>query len=140
MVFFVKKVDLSSTQGTLCTLSVFFILHFTYFLGGEGRAYAPNAPPPCLRAWRMCCRPAVRSKLILQRASVLYSHLWDCVSSLQRLLARHYIQYDVVLHFHSISQICFSTCYYTSVAAYSPALNTLHDVTGFNCPVDVVCS
>jgi len=27
---FVKKVDLSSTQGALCTVSVFFILHFTY--------------------------------------------------------------------------------------------------------------
>jgi len=38
---FCKKVDLSSTQGALCTVSVFFILHFTY-LGG---AYAPNAPP-----------------------------------------------------------------------------------------------
>jgi len=32
-VFFCKKVDLSSTQGALCTVSVFFILHFTY-LGG----------------------------------------------------------------------------------------------------------
>jgi len=31
MVFFCKKVDLSSTQGALCTVSVFFILHyFTY--------------------------------------------------------------------------------------------------------------
>jgi len=29
-VFFVKKVDLSSMQGALCTVSVFFILHFTY--------------------------------------------------------------------------------------------------------------
>ena len=29
-VFFCKKVDLSSTQGALCTVSVFFILHFTY--------------------------------------------------------------------------------------------------------------
>ena len=33
--------DLSSTQGALCTVSVFFILHFTYLGGG---AYAPNAP------------------------------------------------------------------------------------------------
>ena len=39
---FCKKVDLSSTQGALCTVSVFFILHFTY-LGG---AYAPDAPLP----------------------------------------------------------------------------------------------
>ena len=39
--FFVK-VDLSSTQGALGTVSVFFILHFTY-LGG---AYAPIAPLP----------------------------------------------------------------------------------------------
>jgi len=29
-VFFCKKVDLSSTQGALCTVSVFFILHFIY--------------------------------------------------------------------------------------------------------------
>jgi len=43
--FLSKKVDLFSTQGALCTVSVFFILHFTY-LGG---AYAPNAPA-CLRA------------------------------------------------------------------------------------------
>ena len=28
-VFFVK-VDLFSTQGALCTVSVFFVLHFTY--------------------------------------------------------------------------------------------------------------
>ena len=42
-VFFCKKVDLSSTQGALCTVSVFFILHFTYLGGGVG-AYAPNAP------------------------------------------------------------------------------------------------
>ena len=41
------KVDLSSTQGALCMVSVFLILHFTYLGGG---AYAPNAPP-CLRAW-----------------------------------------------------------------------------------------
>jgi len=41
MFFFCKKVDRPSTQGALCTVSVFFILHFTY-LGG---ACAPNAPP-----------------------------------------------------------------------------------------------
>jgi len=39
---FCKKVDLSSMQGSLCTVSVFFILHFTNL--GEG-TYAPNAPP-----------------------------------------------------------------------------------------------
>ena len=39
---FCKKVDLSSTQGALCTVSVFFISHFTYF-GGE---YALNAYGP----------------------------------------------------------------------------------------------
>jgi len=32
---FLQKVDLSSTQDALCTISVFFILHFTYFFGGE---------------------------------------------------------------------------------------------------------
>jgi len=47
--FFRKKVDLSSMQGALCTVSIFFILHFTFYLFGG--AYAPNAPPPpCLRA------------------------------------------------------------------------------------------
>jgi len=30
-VFFVKKVDLSTTQGALCTVAVFFILHLLYF-------------------------------------------------------------------------------------------------------------
>jgi len=40
-VFFVKKVELSSTQGALCTVSVFF--YFTFYLFGG--AYAPNAPP-----------------------------------------------------------------------------------------------
>jgi len=28
---FCKKVDLSTTQGALCTVSVFFILHLLYF-------------------------------------------------------------------------------------------------------------
>ena len=51
-VFFVKKwkmggvfckVDLSSTQVALCTVSVFFILHFNYL--------GVRTHPPCLRAW-----------------------------------------------------------------------------------------
>jgi len=45
---FCKKVDLSSTQGALCTVSVFFILHFTYLGGGTVRT---KRTPPCLRAW-----------------------------------------------------------------------------------------
>jgi len=40
-VFFVKKVDLSSTQVALCTVSVFY--YFTFYLFGG--AYARNAPP-----------------------------------------------------------------------------------------------
>jgi len=44
-VFFVKKVDLSSTQGALCTVSIFFILHFTYL----GVRTHPTHPL-CLRA------------------------------------------------------------------------------------------
>ena len=48
-VFFCKKVDLSSTQGALCTVSVFFILHFTY----SGGAYAP-APPAYVPETQMC--------------------------------------------------------------------------------------
>jgi len=39
-VFFGKKVDVSSMQGALCILSVFF-----YILLIGGGAYAPNAPP-----------------------------------------------------------------------------------------------
>jgi len=40
---FCKKVDLSSTQGALCTVSVFFYFTFFFLFGG---AYAPNAPLP----------------------------------------------------------------------------------------------
>ena len=40
-VFFVKKVDLSSTQGASCTVSIFF-LFYILLIGGT---YAPNAPP-----------------------------------------------------------------------------------------------
>jgi len=39
--FFCKKVDLSSTQGALCTVSVFLILHFTYL----GVRTHPTHPP-----------------------------------------------------------------------------------------------
>ena len=43
---FCKKVDLSSTQGALCTVSVFF--YFTFYLFGGGvRTH------PCLQA---CCK------------------------------------------------------------------------------------
>ena len=44
--------DLSSTQGALCTVSVFFILHFTY-LGVAYcvvRTHPTQYPPPRLRA------------------------------------------------------------------------------------------
>jgi len=56
---FCKKVNLSSTQGALCTVSVFFILHFTYL----GSAYAPNASPPLptgLGRRRLCLSVASR--------------------------------------------------------------------------------
>ena len=45
---FCKQVDLSSTQGALCTVSVFFYLTF-YLFGG---AYAAKAP--CLQACALC--------------------------------------------------------------------------------------
>ena len=48
MFFFLKKVDLSSTQGALCTVSVFFNLHFYLFGGGEVRTHPMH--PTCLRA------------------------------------------------------------------------------------------
>ena len=38
---FGKKVDLSSTQGALCTASVIFILHFTYLGAHPLAAYGP---------------------------------------------------------------------------------------------------
>jgi len=50
-VFFRKKVDLSSTQGALCTVSVFFILHFTY--SGGGVRTHPTHPLPT----GLCCTP-----------------------------------------------------------------------------------
>ena len=51
--FFVKKVDLSSTHGVLCSISItvyYSILQYQYFLFyilliWGGGAYAPNAPP-----------------------------------------------------------------------------------------------
>jgi len=43
--FFVKKVDLSSTQGALCTVSVFFILHYFTYSG----CVRTQRTPPCLR-------------------------------------------------------------------------------------------
>ena len=46
MGFFCNKVDLSSTQGALCTVSVFFfILHFTY-LGVRTHPTHPTAYGP----------------------------------------------------------------------------------------------
>jgi len=43
---FCKKVDLSSTQGALCTVSVFFLfLHFTYLRGG-GCVRTKRTPHP----------------------------------------------------------------------------------------------
>jgi len=42
--FFGKKVDLSSTQGGLCTVSVFFILPF--YLFGRGRFVRTQCTPP----------------------------------------------------------------------------------------------
>jgi len=39
---FCKKVDLSSPQGALCTVLVFFILHFTYFFWGGGAHPLPT--------------------------------------------------------------------------------------------------
>jgi len=44
---FCKKVDLSLTQGALCTVSVFFVLHFTCtYLGGGG---GMHQKPPVYR-------------------------------------------------------------------------------------------
>jgi len=50
-----KKVDLSSTHGALCTVSVFF--YFTFYLFGEGVGTHPTHPPaygPGLRPTSMC--------------------------------------------------------------------------------------
>jgi len=41
-VFFCKEVDISSTQGALCTVSVLLILHFIYL---EGCILTPRTPP-----------------------------------------------------------------------------------------------
>ena len=60
---FCKKVDLNSTQGALCTVSVFFILHFTYL----GECVRTQRTRAYLRAWSVC--PMVRQPL--QRAAGL---------------------------------------------------------------------
>ena len=41
-VFFCKEVDISSTQGALCTVSVLLILHFIYL---EGCIRTQRTPP-----------------------------------------------------------------------------------------------
>jgi len=43
MAFFVKKVDLSSTQGALCTVSVFLFYFISYLFGGGVRTH-PTHP------------------------------------------------------------------------------------------------
>jgi len=47
---FCKKVDPFSTQGALYTVSVFFILHFTYLGGAHPPAYGPEH---CVAVWRL---------------------------------------------------------------------------------------
>jgi len=64
-----KKVDLSSTQGALCTVSVFFILHFTYLGGGCVRTQRTPLPTGLC-----CCRlaavgPAGRKYRSMRRAA-----------------------------------------------------------------------
>jgi len=49
--FFGKKVDLSSTQGALCTVSVFF-LFYILLIWGEGCVRTQRTP--CLRACAEC--------------------------------------------------------------------------------------
>jgi len=63
MVFFVKKVDLSSTQGALCTVSVFFYFTFYLFWGGcthptHPPAYGPEKPPTFTQALKRQCAAA----------------------------------------------------------------------------------
>ena len=52
MGFFCKKVDLSSMQGALCTVSVFFILHFTY-LGVRTHPLPTGLPNLCYDTLRL---------------------------------------------------------------------------------------
>ena len=62
-----KKVDLSLTQGALCTVSVFF--YFTFYLFGGRRecvrpqrttpAYGPGQVTVRDRIWHVSCRGAV---------------------------------------------------------------------------------
>jgi len=51
---FCKKVDLTPQNETKLNQTLFFL--FYILLIGGGGAYAPNAPPPCLRAC-VSCRP-----------------------------------------------------------------------------------
>jgi len=52
--FFVKNVDLFSTQGALCTVSVFF--YFTFYLFGV-RTHPTNTPPPAYGPEKVCVDP-----------------------------------------------------------------------------------
>jgi len=79
-VFFCKKVDLSSTQGALCRVSVFFILHFTYFGGAH--------PPACVCVCLCVCvsYPHSPGKRAIKRARVckrvFHSERFDCTVDL----------------------------------------------------------
>jgi len=44
-VFFCKKVDLSSTQGALCTVGPISIFYFTFYLFGGGCVRTQRTPP-----------------------------------------------------------------------------------------------
>jgi len=58
---FVKKVDLSSTQGALRTVSVFFLFYILLIW----RVRTHPTHPPCLRAWKQYMkRQSTRQQLV----------------------------------------------------------------------------
>jgi len=63
-------VDLSSTQGALCTVSVFFILHFTYLGVHTHRTHPPPAYGPGPPASRVAM-PPLRERSVAIRYAIL---------------------------------------------------------------------
>ena len=77
---FCKKMDLSSTQGALCTVSVFFILHFTHWGGVRTQPTHPPAygPEP---AGAVSHKPGGRLPLLSARPAITLATLKRAATS-----------------------------------------------------------
>ena len=102
---FCKKVDLSSTQGALCTVSVFFILHFTYL---EGVLTHPTHPPAYVPAYtpigdiKKCCDPCVGPSVCPKTLDENGAFLdYDCYKTLTGNTMLDTIRYDTTCYFNT---------------------------------------